>query len=57
MGLKTRSVNIHEAPPSRSADEDSVISISSLKDMQNTNLPKRSRQKNTSSKNTISLDI
>ena len=56
-GLKTRNVNIHEAPPSRSADEDSVISISSLKDMQNTNLPKRSRQKNTSSKNTISLDI
>jgi hypothetical protein len=56
-GLKTRSVNIHEAPPSRSADEDSVISISSLKDMQNTNLPKRSRQKNTSGKNTISLDI
>ena len=56
-GLKTRSVNIHEAPPSRSADEDSVISISSLKDMKNTNLPKRSRQKNTSNKNTISLDI
>lgn len=56
-GLKTRNVNIHEAPPSRSADEDSVISISSLKDMQNTNLPKRSRQKNTSGKNTISLDI
>lgn len=56
-GLKTRNVNIHEATPSRSADEDSVISISSLKDMKNTNLPKRSRQKNTSGKNTISLDI
>lgn len=56
-GLKTRSVNIHEPPPSRSADDDSVISISSLKDMKNTNLPKRSRQKNTSNKNTISLDI
>ena len=56
-GLKTRSVNIHEAQPSRSADDDSVISISSLKDMKNTNLPKRSRQKNTSNKNTISLDI
>lgn len=56
-GLKTRSVNIHEAPSSRSADEDSVISISSLKDMQNTNLPKRSRPKNTSNKNTVSLDI
>lgn len=56
-GLKTRTVNIHEPVQSHSADEDSVISISSLKDMQNTNLPKRSRKKNTSNKNTISLDI
>jgi len=56
-GLKTRTVNIHETVPSQSVDEDSVISISSLKDMQNTNLPKRSRKKNTSNKNTISLDI
>ena len=61
-GLKTRNVNIHEnAPPQSSqvmsADEDSVISISSLKDIQNSNMPKRSRKKNTSNKNTISLDI
>jgi len=59
-GLKTRTVNIHEKPPQsrlQSADEDSVISIASLKDMQNTNMPKRSKKKNTSNKNTISLDI
>lgn len=59
-GLKTRSVNIHEKSPQprpQSADEDSVISISSLKDIQNTNMPKRSKKKNTSNKNTISLDI
>lgn len=56
-GLKTRTVNIHEPVQSHSVDEDSVISISSLKDMQNTNLPKRSRKKNTSNKNTVSLDI
>jgi hypothetical protein len=61
-GLKTRNVNIHEnAPPQSSqpmpADEDSVISISSLNEMQNTNMPKRSRRKNTSNKNTVSLDI
>jgi hypothetical protein len=35
-----------------------MISISSLKDMQNANMPKRSnRRKNRSDKNTISLDI
>jgi hypothetical protein len=60
-GLKTRSVNIHEQPaPSamQSLDDNSVISIASLKDMQNSNMPKQSnRRKNRSDKNTISLDI
>lgn len=67
-GLKTRTVNIHEnnAPSTPShqnmsstyQEDDSMISISSLKDMQNTNLPKRSnRRKNKSDKNTMSLDI
>lgn len=37
--------------------DDSMISISSLKDMQNTNMPKKSRRKNRSDKNTISLDL
>jgi hypothetical protein len=58
-GLKTRTVNIHEQNQQSSAQEDdSMISISSLKDMQNSNMPKRSnRRKNRSDKNTISLDI
>jgi hypothetical protein len=59
-GLKTRTVNIHEQtqPQSSAQEDDSMISISSLKDMQNTNMPKRSnRRKNRSDKNTISLDI
>lgn len=60
-GLKTRTVNIHEKPQSTpqgvSNDEDSVISISSLNGMKNTNMPKRSRKNNTSNKNTVSLDI
>jgi len=34
-----------------------MISITSLKDMQNNNMPKRSRRKQRSDKNTISLDI
>jgi hypothetical protein len=61
-GLKTRNVNIHEQPttPTNSMvqDDDSMISITSLKDLQNNNMPKRTnRRKNRSDKNTISLDI
>jgi len=55
-GLKTRAVNIHEEPSI--TENDSLISIASLKDLQNTTLPKSSsRRKNKSDKNTISLDI
>lgn len=53
-GLKTRTVNIHEE---KNQDNDSMISISSLKDHQNDNMPKRSRRKQRSDKNVISLDI
>ena len=58
-GLKTRNVNIHESPPqAQSKEDDSMISISSLRDLQNGNMPKRSnRRRNGSAKNTISLDI
>lgn len=65
-GLKTKTVNIHEQRAHTPVESvlvedvnDSLISISSLKDMQNNNMPKRtnSRRKNTSNKNTISLDI
>lgn len=60
-GLKTKTVNIHEQATGQgqpTQEDDSMISISSLKDMQNGQMPKRSnRRKNTSNKNTISLDI
>lgn len=52
-GLKTRTVNIHEQP---AQDDDSMISISSLREL-NGSGPKRSKRKNGSNKNTISLDI
>ena len=54
-GLKTRSVNIHES--AQSQEDDSMISITSLKDAQNNTMPKRARRKQRSDKNTISLDI
>jgi hypothetical protein len=59
-GLKTRSVNIHEESSfnGNATENDSLISIASLKDLQNTTLPKSSsRRRNKSDKNTISLDI
>ena len=65
-GLKTRTVNIHETPAStqnqgytlETVEDESMISIASLKDLNNNNLPKRSgRRKNRSDKNTIALDI
>ena len=50
-GLKTKTVNIEN-------DDDSMISISSLKDMNGVNMPKKSsRRKNKSDKNIVSLDI
>jgi hypothetical protein len=56
-GLKTRTVDIH-APPAL-AEDDSMISITSLRDAQNGNLPKRTntRRKQRSDKNIIALDI
>jgi len=58
-GLKTRTVNIHENPTVETVNEDdSMISISSLKDVNGSSMPKKSnRRKNGSAKNTISLDI
>jgi hypothetical protein len=65
-------VNIHENPNVSNVSEmsssqsngpmyqedDSRISIASLRDLQNTNLPKKTnRRKNKSDKNTIALDI
>jgi hypothetical protein len=61
-GLKTREVksndNYSNISYSLNDDNDSMISISSLKDMQNTNMPKRSnRRKQKSDRNVVSLDI
>jgi hypothetical protein len=60
-GLKTRTVNIHEKPADSAnggGEDDSLISIGSLKDMQGATMPTRSnRRKNKSDKNIISLDI
>ena len=55
-GLKTRTVDIHSTMPT---EDDSMISISSLRDTQNGNMPKRtsSRRKQRSDKNIVSLDI
>jgi hypothetical protein len=65
-GLKTRTVNIHETQASSvdaavkniNTEDDSMISISSLRDLQNGNMPKRTnRRRNGSARNTVSLDI
>jgi hypothetical protein len=52
-GLKTKSVDIR----SEMNDNDSVVSISSLKDMTDTILPKKNRRKSDKNKNVVSLDI
>ena len=62
-GLKTKTINIQEARPQQSAtnnnnNDSSTISISDLKDLQSDgNLPKKSRRKQKSASNTVSLDI
>lgn len=64
-GLKTRPVDIppvnnqvQEPANEYAGVDDSMISISSLKDMQDANMPKRTRRRNNGSRgNTISLDI
>lgn len=48
-GLKPKMVNIH--------DDDSMVSLSSLKDLQHTKLPKQTKKRGKSDKNVISLDI
>ena len=59
-GLKTRTVDIHNQQgqgQTMAEEEDSMISISSLRDLQPGNMPKRSRRKQRSDKNIVSLDI
>jgi len=55
-GLKTREVNMHH--PTGGDENDSMVSVSSIKDAQNSQLPKQTnRRKQRSDKNIISLDI
>jgi hypothetical protein len=55
-GLKTKTINIQEPTPVN--NDSSTISISDLKDLQGDgNMPKKSRRKQKSSSNTVSLDI
>jgi hypothetical protein len=57
-GLKTKTINIQEAPPSQNDNNNSTISISDLKDLQSEgNIPKKSKRRPKSDKNTVSLDI
>ena len=60
-GLKTREVKTNENVSyalNTNDDNDSLISITSLKDMQNGNMPKRTnRRKQKSDRNVVSLDI
>jgi hypothetical protein len=63
-GLKTREARPEEnisynlESSGRQDENDSMISIASLKDMQNMNMPKRtSKRKQRSDKNIVSLDI
>ena len=54
-GLKTKTINI---PPEQQENNNSTISISDLKDLQGDgNVPKRSKRRPKSDKNTVSLDI
>ena len=60
-GLKTREVKTNENisySMNNNDDNDSMISISSLKDLQNGNMPKRTnKRKQKSDRNVVSLDI
>ena len=58
-GLKTRKVDIQQESKSNMGNE-SIVSVSSLKDLQNTQIPHKSNRKRNKSdkeKNIISLDI
>jgi hypothetical protein len=62
-GLKTKTINIQETAPSaptvqQSQNDSSTISISDLKELQSGgNMPKKSKRRQKSDKNTLSLDI
>ena len=62
-GLKTKTINIQEPPPQQQSqmqnlNDSSTISITDLKDLQGDgSLPKKSKRRQKSASNTVSLDI
>ena len=64
-GLKTKTINIQEPPPQsqsqsqmQNLNDSSTIRITDLKDLQgNGNMPKKSKRRQKSASNTVSLDI
>ena len=64
-GLKTKTSQPPQQPPSQQVNEapvsimgdNSVVSLSSVKDLDSTSLPKKTKRRNNSSRNTVSLDI
>ena len=50
-GLKTKSINVDKE------ESGSTISISELKELQNEKMPTRTKRRQKSDKNTVSLDI
>ena len=60
-GLKTKNVQLQQSQPQQqsqpSEDKTSTISISDLKELQNDNLPHRSKRRQRSDKNTVSLAL
>jgi hypothetical protein len=64
-GLKTKSIQVQQpsqqasqqASQQQSDDKTSTISISDLKELQNDNLPLKSKRRQRSDKNTVSLAL
>lgn len=57
-GLKTKTINIQESSKDMGTNNNSTISISDLKDLQDdSGIPKRTKRRQKSDRNTISLDI
>ena len=60
-GLKIKTLNIHENPQNNNnvnnvkVEDESMVSISSLRDMANMSVPKKTNRRKSSEKNTISL--
>jgi hypothetical protein len=56
-GLKTKTVTMPGAPPTKPSNDGSSVSIQDLKEMSDAKIPSRSKRRQKSDKNTISLDI